>query len=554
MTLERGSRLGRFIIRERIGAGGMGTVYRALDTTLQRQVAIKTLSVDKVADRDAIVRFRREALSISALDDPNVVKLIDLVEGEHGSEPPYIVMELLRGQDLYALIRGGSIDIPRVVDIMLQTCAAVGACHRHGFVHRDLKATNIFLTEYNRVETVKILDFGVAKLWGGSRGRHPDAGGEITRNGMVLGTPEYLAPELFAGAAAGPRTDQYALGILLYTALACGRKPFTFEKDSPHPELTLWRAIVKGECLPVRSHRPDVPAGLQGVVERAMNQEPERRFESVHKLGEALLPWASEQSRLLWEIHFTRVPKPPPVDSVDIGQDLVEHAKLIMAQRTVSAPGTRAPGPATYELSSGELARMRRSAVADGDLERTTRAVSHGSMLVGSEGSPSEVPARQSGPAVSRGEDTEGVPTALEAAPTVYVSSAAGASDDASLPAPPRRAWRRGSVVVGSLVGLTSLAAVALGVHRRPPALALRPVPPAEILQGRPMPSAYRTSETPMEPFGPQLSKALLEKTSHSSTPLRRASAKPLRGARRAPRAREVRPEVDANGIWIPSD
>src|SRR5262249_2926718 len=162
---------------------------------------------------------------------------------------------------------------------------------------------NIFLTEYNRIETAKVLDFGVAKLRADAiRGEVPTT--EVTRNGMVFGTPEYLAPEVFHGVPAGPLADQYALGILVYTALTGGRKPFEIEKGIDHPELKLWRAVLAGDHVLVRTHRAEVPAALEEVVERAMHRDPDARFPSVHVLGRALLPWASERARLQWTGYF----------------------------------------------------------------------------------------------------------------------------------------------------------------------------------------------------------------------------------------------------------
>ena len=303
MALERDSRLGKYLIRQRIGAGGMGTVYRAFDTVLKREVAIKTILSEKAADRDFIARFRREALAISQIDDPHIVKLLDFVEGDAGTgDPPYMVMEILRGVDLHTAIKTGPLEISRAVDIMLETCAAVGTCHRHGFVHRDLKATNIFLTEYNQIETAKVLDFGVAKVWGETPAHDGADPSEVTRKGIAIGTPEYLAPEIFRGGAATPQTDQYSLGILLYTALTGGRKPFVIDKKDQFGELHLWHAIVKGDHPLVSTYRADTPPGLEKVIERAIHRDPEGAgIPRCTNWGEALLPWASARARLQWD-------------------------------------------------------------------------------------------------------------------------------------------------------------------------------------------------------------------------------------------------------------
>jgi serine/threonine-protein kinase len=348
MTLERDSRLGRYVIRARIGVGGMGAVYRAYDTVLKRQVAIKTILADKTTDREYLARFRREALAISQLEDPHIVTLLDFVEGNLAQgEPPYMVMELLRGQDLQSIIAKGPMPIDRAVDILLEVCAAVGACHRHGFVHRDLKGTNVFITEYNAIETAKVLDFGVAKVWNEAAVAQMADDLEVTRQGVAVGTPSYLAPEILRGGAATPATDQYALGILLYSALTGGRKPFELQKNGEFRDLHLMRAIMKGDHPPPRTYRKDIPEGLEAVIERAIDREADRRYSSVHALGEALLEWASPRGRLHWTGHFTKAPpKAAPVQSMAVPPETV-----LQARGGTAVDSDRSPAPATVPLT-----------------------------------------------------------------------------------------------------------------------------------------------------------------------------------------------------------
>ena len=342
MTLERDSRLGKYVIRGQIGVGGMGAVYRAYDTVLKREIAIKTILANKVTERDYLARFRREALAISQLDDPHIVRLLDFVEGDslHGV-PPYMVMELLRGQDLYSIMRKGPLPIERAVDILLGTCAAVGTCHRSGFVHRDLKATNIFVTEYNAVEIAKVLDFGVAKAWGeGQVGEGVDLS-EVTRKGIAVGTPEYLAPEIIRGGPASPHSDQYALGIVLYAALTGGRRPFEAQKNGEFRDLHLLQAILKGDHPGPRSYHDEIPEALERVIERAMAHDPEQRYSSVHALGEALLEWASPRARMQWTAHFTSTPKPAAVQpSMAISPEEAAYVRKAAAEARPAPAGT----------------------------------------------------------------------------------------------------------------------------------------------------------------------------------------------------------------------
>jgi serine/threonine protein kinase len=567
VKLERDSRLGKFVIRQRIGSGGMGAVYRAFDTFLEREVAIKTILSDKTADRDFLLRFRREALAISKLNDPNIVSLIDFVEGNpQKDEPPYMVMELLRGQDLHTLIRKGPVGTIRIADIMLQTCSAVSACHRHGFVHRDLKATNIFLTDYNQIETAKVLDFGVTKLWGESPIASSSADAEVTRKGMVFGTPEYLAPEVFRGVAAGPKTDQYALGILLYTALTGGEKPFKLEKGQEYPDLKLWQAIVKGAHPSVRSYRPEVPAGLEAIVERAMHLDPAQRFESVHTLGEALLPWASERARLQWTGHFTSAPQPPPVHSAIIEPDLVKLAQNLIAQRgSGTLPTVPAHAVPTREVSSHEFSEMATIVSEGGDPERTNRPAS--------EGIPSATIDHGSGylrlspeelSAVPR-ERGNRVPVHLEPAQSISISVPTGTPT-----VPPEASSGQTEPLVRrpiffvslAVVGLIFASAIVFVTRRHAGAPAPRVSLPAEIERGG----------------GPPPSRAALAVPSHAERPasvpatvspatLPGASVEPVAppvaaGAPAAPtpelkrpvHRKKPRPVLDQNGIGIPTE
>jgi serine/threonine protein kinase len=303
VLLKKDSRLGKYNIRERIGSGGMGVVYRAFDEQLQRQVAIKMIQGDKASDRDFLTRFKREALAISRIDHPHIVRLLEFVEATD-SQPPYMVMEFLPGHDLGSVIqKGGPLAISRAVDRTLEAIAAVSECHRRGYIHRDLKPTNIFLAEYNQIETAKVLDFGAAKQEEQREGNGED-GAELTKKGTFLGTPFYMPPEQIMGRPATTKSDQYSLGVVLYTALT-GKKPFDVDKKKEFKDWELLQSIKQGDYMPVQKLRADVPDGLAQAIAKAMNVDPDKRFIDLHAFGAALRAFASPQAHLTWEAHFT---------------------------------------------------------------------------------------------------------------------------------------------------------------------------------------------------------------------------------------------------------
>src|SRR5262245_19300564 len=198
-TFTRGDRVDRYEIRELIAEGGMGAVYRAVDTRLGRMVALKVVRADHLSSRageQARQRFLREAMAVSKVEHRNVVRVFDF---GFAGETPYLAMEYLRGRHLGKLVKAGAgfLAVSEVVDVMLAVCAAIRARHEAGIIHRDLKPSNIFLCEGDHEREVKILDFGVSKA--------PMAS-DLTRDGQIVGTPQYLAPEQLDGKAL-PQTD-----------------------------------------------------------------------------------------------------------------------------------------------------------------------------------------------------------------------------------------------------------------------------------------------------------------------------------------------------------
>jgi len=252
--------LEQFDVHEAIGSGGMGTVYRAHQAALQRDVAIKILHRDLAKNADAVRRFQREARVASSLDHPNLVDVYLFGELPDGSL--YLVMEYLEGRTLaQALFEDGHFPLARGLRIAHATAMGVGAAHRQGIVHRDVKPENIMLVKRgDDHDFVKVLDFGIARLASGDPGRS----GVETQAGLVFGTARYLSPEGARGEPAGPQSDCYALATVVYQALA-GRTPF--ESDSSvsllvaqiHDPAPALRSLPRDRIL-----RTAVPAPLRG--------------------------------------------------------------------------------------------------------------------------------------------------------------------------------------------------------------------------------------------------------------------------------------------------
>jgi serine/threonine-protein kinase len=265
--------IGRYRVRERIGKGGMGEVWSAWDATLKREVALKVLRSD-VHDPVALARFEREVRATIELTHPNTVRLFDFGATEDGLS--FYAMELLRGEPLsHVLRRDAPLPPARVVWLGLQVARALAEAHARGIVHRDIKPENVFVTRAgDEHDHAKVLDFGIARL----DGVH---GAALTETG-VIGTPQYLAPELLLGQAATPAADVYALGVVLFQMLT-GELPFSAEDAR-----ALLLARLGLDPRYVRELRPEVPAALADVVQRALAREPEARFAHGRALADAL--------------------------------------------------------------------------------------------------------------------------------------------------------------------------------------------------------------------------------------------------------------------------
>jgi eukaryotic-like serine/threonine-protein kinase len=261
---------GRYTILEKLGAGGMGAVYRANQRSVGREVAVKVVG-NLVAEPDAIKRFLREAKLAGKLDHPSAVQVLDFGQTDDGLF--YLVMELIRGQTLDVMLeRDGVLSPERVVRIGVQICDALECAHALSIVHRDLKPANIMVLAHGR-DLIKVLDFGLAKSLS------PDqTSTTMTGAGAMLGTPAFMPPELATGQRCDGRADLYSLGCILYL-LGSGRLPF--ESDSIH-ELIAMHGM---EPAPIM---PGVPVGLARVVDRLLAKDPGDRFQTAAETREAL--------------------------------------------------------------------------------------------------------------------------------------------------------------------------------------------------------------------------------------------------------------------------
>lgn len=273
MELSAGTRVGPYEIQRRIGAGGMGVVYGALDGRLGRKVAIKVLPASLRDDSDRLRRFEQEARTVGGLNHPNLVTLHDV---GHHEGVPYLVTELLDGQALRGLLAGGTIRPDEAVRIAGEVARGLVAAHGAGIVHRDIKPDNIFVTAEGRV---KILDFGIAKILDPSLKESK----QLTADGAIMGTPEYMAPEQCRGSPPDRRSDIYALGCVAFELLL-GEPPFR-GKIAP-----LFAAhLTKPPRVP-SAVDPDarIPPALDAVILCCLEKLPDRRFQHGAALCVAL--------------------------------------------------------------------------------------------------------------------------------------------------------------------------------------------------------------------------------------------------------------------------
>ena len=278
MSLQAGTRLGPYEIVSALGAGGMGEVYKARDTRLDRIVAIKVLPGDKVADPSRKLRFIQEAKAASALNHPRIVTIHDI---SNDSGVDFLVMELVPGKSLEQLIPTAGMHAPEVLKLAIQIADALAAAHAAGIVHRDLKPANVMVSDTGQV---KVLDFGLAKLTVAalSEDDATRTAYHQTQEGAIVGTIAYMSPEQAEGKPVDARSDIFSFGSVLYEMLA-GQKAFSGDS-----KLSTMSAILREETKPLAEVKPDIPPELDRIVQRCLRKDRERRFQHMADLKVAL--------------------------------------------------------------------------------------------------------------------------------------------------------------------------------------------------------------------------------------------------------------------------
>ena len=291
MTLTTGAKLGPYEILSLIGAGGMGEVYRARDTRLDRAVAIKILPAHLAAQSELRERFEREARAVAALNHPHVCTLYD-VGAQNGIH--YLVMELLEGETMADRIARGPIPLDESLTYAIEIADSLDKAHRQGVVHRDLKPGNIMLTKAG----TKLLDFGLARLKQASPAAQfstasnlPTNLSALTVQGAILGTLQYMSPEQLEGKEADARADIFAFGALVYEMIS-GRK--AFEGKS---QVSVMGAILERDPVPLKTLHPTIPPTLDRVIHRCLAKDPDARWQTASDLA-AELKWLQSASPL----------------------------------------------------------------------------------------------------------------------------------------------------------------------------------------------------------------------------------------------------------------
>ena len=352
-----GTRIGVYELVRRIGDGAMGVVFEGRHTVLSRRVAIKLLRAELAQNADVVARFLQEARAANLASHDNIVSVTDTGQSPGGTY--YLVMEYLEGSPLADVLARRRLEIPEIVRIFHQVLAALGAAHGAGLVHRDLKPGNVFLVA--RPEDplfVKLLDFGVAKLRGVG----------LTATGMVIGTPQYMAPEQIMGRPVDARTDIFAAGVMLYEAVT-GEPPF---RGGTLAELAA--KIVHEPHVPARAKVSNVPPYFERMIDRALAKDPGARWPDVHAMRAELPRLTAAQ--------FSAVPEPPPAAAVRPGRRLVPAliavavlavvaGVLVATVATRGGPTAAAPEPD----ARGPAEAMLRDALAAPDSAEAGDAV-----------------------------------------------------------------------------------------------------------------------------------------------------------------------------------
>src|SRR5579864_2863656 len=274
MPIKPGQRLGPYEIVASIGAGGMGEVYKARDTRLKRDVALKVLPESFAADADRLRRFQLEAQSAGALNHPNILVVYDIGTQDHS---PYLVSELLEGETLRDRLRQGKLASAKAIDYATQIAAGLSAAHNRGITHRDIKPENLFITKDGRV---KILDFGLAKV-ASTEKRADDSATQTkaTDPGAVMGTASYMSPEQVRALPVDHRSDIFSLGCVLYEMFT-GKRAFHGDTS-----VETMNAILKEDPPDLTTLDATLPPALDRMVRHCLEKNPDDRFQSARDLA-----------------------------------------------------------------------------------------------------------------------------------------------------------------------------------------------------------------------------------------------------------------------------
>jgi serine/threonine protein kinase/tetratricopeptide (TPR) repeat protein len=353
-----GATISRYRILEKLGAGGMGEVYRAHDPDLERDVALKVLPSEVAADSERLARFQREARTLAAINHPNIVTVFEVGEAtqapdaeEAGAGRPihYLTMELVDGHTVCEEIVAGGMRSDRFFELATPIADALSAAHDRGIVHRDLKPANVMVTKGG---PVKVLDFGLAKLQPrfGTEDSTQLPSEELTRDGAVVGTLPYMAPEQIRSGQTDPRSDLFSLGVMLYE-MAVGRRPFQGETFAD-----LVSSIARDRPSDVHNERPDLPHHLGRVIRRCLEKDPERRYQSAKDVRNELQDLTKEL-----EVEELVSATPPQQKTAARGGKrtilavvgaLVVVGAIIVGLNLDRFTGTTAGGPAAGEIQS----------------------------------------------------------------------------------------------------------------------------------------------------------------------------------------------------------
>src|SRR3984885_8671810 len=284
-----GQTVSHYAFLEKLGSGGMGQIYKARDSRLNRVVAVKVLAPGKTRDPEKRRRFIQEAQAASALNHPNIITIHDILpEGD----TQYMVMEHVAGRTLFDLIAGGKLPVAQVLQIATQIANALAAAHAAGIIHRDLKPANVMVTSSG---LVKVLDFGLAKLLDSGAGIRSPAGSDsdsadpvtqtaapLTVEGSIMGTVSYMSPEQAEGLKVDARSDIFSFGAVLYEMVTGQR---AFDGDSG---ISILSAVLRDEVKPIRDLAPETPAELDDLIARCLRKNPADRWQSMTDVATAL--------------------------------------------------------------------------------------------------------------------------------------------------------------------------------------------------------------------------------------------------------------------------